>query len=65
MIISLVSSRALLPGTCMPTRGLLDGLEIMTDVDKLLEDNPKLSGTEFQILDRDLNTVVVDATSFC
>lgn len=47
----------------------------MTDVDKLLEgistlvrgeleDNPKLSGTEFQILDRDLNTVVVDATSF-
>lgn len=47
----------------------------MTDVDKLLEgistlvhseleDNPELSGTQFQILDRDLNTTVVDATSF-
>lgn len=47
----------------------------MTDVDKLLEgistlvrsefeESPKLSGTQFQILDRDLNTVVVDATSF-
>ena len=47
----------------------------MTDVDKLLEgistlvrseleDSPKLSGTQFQILDRDLNTTVVDATSF-
>ena len=46
----------------------------MTDVDKLLEgistlvrsefeDSPKLSGTEFQILDRNLNTTVVDATS--
>lgn len=47
----------------------------MTDVDKLLEgistlvrseleDSPKLSGAQFQILDRDLNTTVVDATSF-
>lgn len=47
----------------------------MTDVDKLLEgistlvrseleDTPKLSGTEFRILDRDLNTTVVDATCF-
>ena len=47
----------------------------MTDVDKLLEgistlvrseleDSPKLRGTEFQILDKDLNTTVVDATSF-
>lgn len=47
----------------------------MTDVDKLLEgistlvrseleDSPKLSGTQFQILDRDLNTAVVDAKSF-
>ena len=48
---------------------------MVTDVDKLLEDistlvrskfedSPKLSGTQFQILDRDLNTAVVDATSF-
>lgn len=48
---------------------------MMTDVDKLLdgistlvrsefEDSPKLSGTQFQILDRDLNTTVVDAKSF-
>lgn len=47
----------------------------MTDVDKLLEgisalvrsefeDSPKLSGTQFQIIDRDLNTSVVDATNF-
>lgn len=47
----------------------------MTDVDKLLEgistlvrsefeDSPKLSGTQFQILDADLNATVVDATSF-
>lgn len=47
----------------------------MTDVDKLLEgistlvrseleESPKLSGTEFQILDRDLNAAVVDATCF-
>lgn len=47
----------------------------MTDVDKLLEgistlvrsefeDSPKLSGTQFQILDRNLNTTVVNATSF-
>lgn len=47
----------------------------MTDVDKLLEgistlvrseleDSLKLSGTQFQILDKDLNTIVVDATSF-
>ena len=47
----------------------------MTDVDKLLEgistlvrsefeDSPKLSGTQFQILDTDLNTAVVDAASF-
>lgn len=47
----------------------------MTDVDKLLEgistlvrseleDSPKLSSTEFQILDRDLNAAVVDATCF-
>lgn len=47
----------------------------MTDVDKLLEgistlvrseleDNPELRGTQFQILDRDLNITVVDATSF-
>lgn len=47
----------------------------MTDVDKLLEDistlvrsefedSPELSGTQFQIIDGDLNTTVVDATSF-
>ena len=47
----------------------------MTDVDKLLEgistlvrseleDNPELGGTQFQILDSDLNTIVVDATNF-
>lgn len=47
----------------------------MTDVDKLLEgistlvrsefeDSPKLSATQFQILDSDLNGTVVDATSF-
>lgn len=47
----------------------------MTDVDKLLEgistlvrsefeDSPKLSGTQFQILDRNLKTAVVDAKSF-
>lgn len=47
----------------------------MTNVDKLLEgistlvrseleDNQKLSGTQFQILDKDLSTTVVDATSF-
>lgn len=47
----------------------------MTDVDKLLEgistlvrsefeDSPKLSGTQFQILDKDLNTTVVDAMGF-
>lgn len=47
----------------------------MTDVDKLLEgistlvrsefeDGPKLRGTEFQILDRNLETTVVDAKSF-
>lgn len=41
---------------------LLDGISIL--VRSELEDNPKLSGTEFQILDRDLNTTVVDATSF-